>query len=213
VPPITADPLDIASGIAAGSAEQGGKPVVSCFMGGHQGDVALKTLVGAGIPNYVYPESAVRSLAALNRYANWRDKPQGAIQDFNVNRELVQQILRDAQDENREHLNQVEVFQILSAYGITIPAYHIGHEVEEAVKAAGELGYPVALKIDSHKLIHKSDAGGVKLGINSETELRDAWENVMSNPVVSSLPAEDINRCPDPENGSEWQGDHYRYDY
>jgi len=193
VPPITADPLDIAGGIAAGCAEQDGKPVVSCFMGERQGDAALKVLAEEGIPNYVYPESAVRSLAALNRYANWRDKPQGKIQNYTVDRALVQKIIYNAQEENREHLNQVEVFQILSAYGITIPEYAICNEVEEAVQASGRIGYPVALKIDSRKLIHKSDAGGVKLGINSEAELREAWDNVMSNPAVTAIPGEDIN--------------------
>ncbi len=177
VPPITADPVDIAGGIIAGCEELNNKPVLACFMGEQQGQ-ALAALEQAGIPNYIYPESAVRSLAALNRYRQWREKRRGEIAVFSAHKSRVKTIIDQARSEEREHLTQAEVFTILKTYGIPVAAYEQVQDVEAAVAAAAAIGYPVVLKLDSPKLVHKSDAGGVKLDIGDEAALRQAWEDI-----------------------------------
>lgn len=96
----------------------------------------------------------------------------------------VAEIIKKIQKEGRKELMEHESKQILALYGIPTTRIELARDVSEAVRAARELKYPVVMKIASADIIHKSDAGGVKVGIGSEVELRRAFDEIMSNALA-----------------------------
>jgi acyl-CoA synthetase (NDP forming) len=99
----------------------------------------------------------------------------------------VREIINFAANENRDILNAGEVYNILEAYGITTAKWDLCSSISEALKSAGDIGYPLVLKADSKEIIHKSDSGGVVLNIKTEEELRAALVKMASNFDASDL--------------------------
>lgn len=79
---------------------------------------------------------------------------------------------------SRRHLSEAEAYELLSAYGFTVPEWRVAASVDEAVKAASEVGYPVALKVCSPAVLHKSDLGGVALGLGSDKAVEEAFGQI-----------------------------------
>lgn len=93
----------------------------------------------------------------------------------------IQQIINISKEENRSVLTEIESKQVLQHLGIPVPDFRLARSADEAVEQAKFLGFPLALKIVSPDIIHKSDAKGVMLNIQSESELRNAFETVIAN--------------------------------
>ena len=91
---------------------------------------------------------------------------------FNVDREKVKTIFDNVRGQDRTNLLEEEGYEILTAYGFPTPKSILGTTEEECVKSAQEIGFPVVMKIVSPDIIHKSDAGGVKVGLKSNEEVR-----------------------------------------
>ncbi|MCB9358262.1 MAG: acetate--CoA ligase family protein, partial [Calditrichaeota bacterium] len=186
--PITSDSRDVAEAIVRAYEKNKHleKPVLVCFMT-RDGDLSgTPTLRAAGLPVYIFPESAVHSLAALTRYGKVRSRSLGETRTYaDVKRDQVQKILDEAQAASREQLLPEEVFSILSAYGFpTLPSVFVATR-DKLAKAAEKLGYPVVMKISAEGITHKSDVQGVRLNLRSQVEVETAWDEISA--AVSRL--------------------------
>jgi acetate---CoA ligase (ADP-forming) len=117
--------------------------------------------------------------------AQYRDRLNRIVEEayptFNPHRETVHRILNRAKTERRTSLISVEARQIVQAYGIPVPPSELAQNVKQAVNAASKIGYPVALKVVSPQILHKTDIDGVKLNINSERETIAAFNEIIRN--------------------------------
>lgn len=178
------DPLDIANGIkeAVAAANMPQKPVAVSFVGGEKSDAAMRWLVENGIPAYPAPDLAVNAMAALREYAVTR---AAAVQPFKRYTDVDQAAAREVIAEVRKHgeraMTEVESKQIFRAYGLPVAVTMLAKTEEEAVSLAQKIGYPVVMKIMSPDILHKSDAGGVKVNINDEAGVREAFRTILDN--------------------------------
>jgi acetyltransferase len=154
----------------------GRKPVVASFMGEKSLAPALHVLNERNIPNYPFPERAVNALKAMASYQNWRKQPPGDYQSFEVDRERVQRTCNEVQRAGRLELGELEAREVMAAYGMRLPQSELARSPEEAAEIANRIGYPVVMKISSPDILHKSDIGGVRVGLQSASEVRDAFE-------------------------------------
>jgi acetate---CoA ligase (ADP-forming) len=179
VPPLGIRQEDVAEAIV-GAAEQGsGKPVLAVLMGREGLPQGLAELASAGIPGYRFPESAVRALAAMHRYRRWLERPRDTVRTFESDRGGVAALVAAARREGRSKLTEIEVMEVFRAYGIPAAACEMAHSAAEAARAAERIGFPVVLKVVSAAVVHKSDVGGVRLGLRDAAQVRDAFAEMM----------------------------------
>lgn len=175
--------------IVAEAKERFGKPVAVSFMAGELGEEAEEILRRAGIPSFFDPARAVRALAVLAKYAEIRTRPRQEPPKFPVDREKARKILAEARAKGRVRLG-LEAAEILSAYGIPFAKGGLAENAEEAGRIAQELGTPVALKIVSPEITHKTELGGVRLNVSPKEADRVAWE--LLNSVHHRFPEAEI---------------------
>ncbi len=152
------------------------KPVFGCFMGEARMRAGVEELWKWGVPNYGFPERAVAAMKAMVSYRQRVNRPPLEVTRFEVDRERVAQVLDRAKAEGRVALGEAEAREVALAYGLTMPRSALARSAEEAVAHAQAIGYPVAMKIASPDILHKSDIGGVKLNLMDATEVRDAFD-------------------------------------
>jgi acetate---CoA ligase (ADP-forming) len=170
-------PLETAKAMSA--CIDGSKPVVATFMGGKEVLPARDELLQAKLPDYPSPERAVKALGILCEYAQWKKRPPRVVNRFPVNRRRVERILTRAQKSGLKQMGEVEAKEILRAYNFNVPPGQLAINATEALEIAEKVGFPVAMKIVSQDIIHKTDFGGVKLGLNNTEEVRDAYDLMM----------------------------------
>ncbi|MFL5540969.1 MAG: acetate--CoA ligase family protein [Longimicrobiaceae bacterium] len=178
VPPLGIRNQDVAQAIVDAAAGPRDKPVLAVLMGREGLPQGLADLNAAGIPGYRFPESAVRALAAMHRQGAWQRRPAGEVRAFDVDRERVAAIISRARAEERKKLSETEVMEVLAAYGIPVAPWRVARTPEEALAAAEAIGWPVVLKTISPAIVHKSDVGGVYVGVEDAEELARAWTQV-----------------------------------
>lgn len=155
------------------------KPVVVALMGENLIRRACEVLRAARIPDYRFPERAASALATLVRRAAHLESPNAVPAHYDdVRRDDVRAVLDDAPD---GFLAQEGVAKILGAYGIDVPRIVLAPTPDDAVAAATQLGFPVALKVASPDIPHKSDVGGVLLGLGDADAVRDGFATVQAN--------------------------------
>lgn len=157
------------------------KPILASFMGFDNDSTPIRILRAGRIPNYDFPESAALVLRRMYDYylaSNKADEPIATI--TGVDNEAVVRIKSTAEAEGRISLSQEEAFQIASAYGIPVPKSMLARSVREACEIAESIGYPVAVKVVSPDILHKTDMGCVILNINSCEEVGRAYELVVN---------------------------------
>ncbi|MBC8316676.1 MAG: acetate--CoA ligase family protein [Desulfobulbaceae bacterium] len=154
----------------------GTKPVLAVFMGGEDIIPGRDELGVAGLPDYPTPDRAVAALKAMYDYASWRKMPPRVVTRFPVNRRRVERTISRKIRSNSFQIGEVKSKSILKAYGFQIPEGYLATSVEEAVEIAERIGYPVAMKIVSSDIVHKSDIGGVRLNINNRDEVQDSFD-------------------------------------
>jgi acetyl coenzyme A synthetase (ADP forming)-like protein len=160
------------------------KPVVIALMGENLITQAAHLFRQAKIPDYRFPERAADALRVLSDRAAVLAKPrQAEIQPTSIDRQAAEAVLSRADD---GWLPMADVLTICHAYGLPLPPTRLAGSAEEAVQAANALGYPVALKVDSADLPHKSDVGGVKLGLADEEAVAAAYLAVTEGPAAAS---------------------------
>jgi acetyltransferase len=170
-------PAETARAIAAKA--NGEKPVLASFMGGADVLPGRDELVAASLPDYPSPERAVAALKAMVDYAAWRLRPPRIVTRFPVNRRRVERIIYRQLRTGRPYIGEAKAKDILRAYDFVVPDGRLVSTVEEAMEAAPRIGYPLAMKIVSPDIIHKSDVGGVRLNLGSEQDVADAFELMM----------------------------------
>ncbi len=148
-----------------------GKPVLASWMGGTEVAAGEQILNHAGIPTFQFPDSAVRAFNYMWRYSynlkglyETPTLPQHA--DAEVQRGKAARILREAREQGRTILTELDSKQLLKAYGIPTVDTRLAVTEEEAVQAAKDIGYPVVVKLHSYTITHKTEVGGVQLNLH-----------------------------------------------
>jgi acetyltransferase len=152
------------------------KPVMACFMGEAHMQEALRLFSERSIPSYPIPERAAAAIRAMVAQAHWVREPLPQFNRFEVDQETVARIFAEVRADDRFKIGDAESRDILTAYGIRVPKSKLCATAEEAVAFADEIGYPVVMKIASPDILHKTDVGGVRIGIESPAAVRDAFD-------------------------------------
>ncbi|GLZ34155.1 GNAT family N-acetyltransferase [Lentzea sp. NBRC 105346] len=157
------------------------KPIVSTFLAveGIPDELAVPSGRGS-IPSYPSPERAALALARATRYAGWRSSPQGTFTrpddaDTTTARSIVDTALKD---ESEVQIDDETAVRLLACYGIDVVPFRIVHSAGEAVEAAVELGFPVAMKSTSERLRHRTDLVGVRLDVAGAESVRAAYADL-----------------------------------
>ncbi len=151
-------------------------PLLACFMGEARVKVGVEVLEAHNIPNYAFPERAARVLQAMIEFRDYQRKPLPVFETIEADRDSVRKTIDRVLGEGRVSIGDAEARSIITAYGMEIPPSGLAETPERAVEVAAEMGYPVVLKIASPDILHKTDVGGVKVGLDNPTEVRDAFE-------------------------------------
>ncbi len=167
------------------------KPVLASFMGGADVMPGREELVSSGLPDYLSPERAVGALKAMYDYSCWLQRPPRIVTRFPVNRIRVERILKRHHRLNQLQLGEASAKKILKAYHFNVPMGDKAENADHAVEIAEKIGYPVAMKIISPDIVHKSDMGGVKLNLSSPEELKDAFDLMMMR-IHEKMPDADL---------------------
>lgn len=185
VPQALVNPVEVAEKIIQVSASRQ-KPVLTCFMGEWSIEKARQRLHTSGIPMYVFPEIPGRVLGAMLQYARRQSQPAfEAVELDGIDRSTAERIL--AQAAGQPGLGEAQTRPVFGAYGIPLVAGEAVHSPEQAADAAVRLGFPVALKIISPDILHKSDVGGIHLHLNDAQAVADAYRQMM-NSIAERLP-------------------------
>jgi len=189
-PQAMTDPLQAAKAVID-AARGSSKPVLSCWMGEEQVALARQLLQSSGIAVHGTPESAVDMFAHVSAF--YRNQhmllrtPGPLSQQAAPDVEDARAIIDNALAEHRETLNEMESKALLAAFHIPIARTMVARSAAEAMLLAQELGYPVAMKVDSPDITHKTDAGGVRLGLGNAQAVRSAYNEILAA-VAASRP-------------------------
>ena len=128
-----------------------------------------------------YPEDAITALDAMLYYRRWKERPERQYRNFVADKPKVRTIFSSIIKQHRHDLIESEAREVLRAYGFRLPENRIAGTTREALEAASEIGYPVVMKIASPDVLHKSDMGGVRVGIENEAMAEEAFFDITSN--------------------------------
>jgi acetyltransferase len=179
------DPTAIAE-ILKPYAKLDGKPLIASWMGGNEAMGGESVLNAAGIPTFSYPDTAARVFHYMWKYSyNLRglyETPTLADDDTQGgDRSAARRVIEEARESGRTILTEAESKQLLRGYGLPVVEMKLASTEEEAVAAAGEIGYPVVLKLNSSTITHKTDVGGVRLNLADEDDVRSAYRGIRSS--------------------------------
>ncbi len=153
------------------------KPILACFMGEAKVKPGIEILNQYHIPNYPFPERAALAFKAMAKsYAILHQTHQSEAYELQIDNKPVRQLFENIRKENRTAITESESQLIAQTYGIKTPLSHLATTSQEAVEYAQQFGFPVVLKIASPDILHKTDMGGVKINLNSPSEVIDAFE-------------------------------------
>jgi len=170
-------PAETARAIASCSRRE--KPILVSFMGGEDVMPGREELVASYLPDYPSPERAVAAIKAMVDYAVWIKRPPRVVTRFPVNRHRVHRIITRHIRMGLRQIGEADAKEILRAYNFNVPDGKIARDPNEAIEIANKIGYPVAMKIVSPDIIHKSDVGGVRLNLDSPSAIMDAFDLMM----------------------------------
>ena len=157
------------------------KTMLASLMGLDEGITNREILAAGDVPYYTYAEGSIRALKAMLRFVEWVKSPDGNITKFEVDKDKAKSIFDKVKAEGRTNLLEDEGREILDAYGFPLPQSIVATTEDEAVNAANKIGYPIVMKISSPQIVHKSDAGGVKVNLTNDDETRDGFRTIMEN--------------------------------
>ena len=160
------------------TAKQSGKSFFTAFMGEASLPKARVILRNYGIPQYPYPEPAVRTFEAMVHYREWQEYTPAPPRDVNVDKGRVALMILEARRAGRTTLGEREAREVIAAYGLRLPQNVLARTVDEAVSAATKMGFPVALKIVSPDILHKTDVGGVRLNLQDANAVAEGFSAI-----------------------------------
>jgi len=181
-PQAVTEPQKTAEAIIEAHRETPDKPILAVFMGGEAVAEAVRLLKENRIPVYEFPEKAVKTLRNMALYGEFiSERYEEDIPEFERDIATVRRIIERAKVEDRTVLLSPETKAVMRAYGIRVPEGGFAQNLRQAITIANSIGYPVALKIVSPHILHKTDIGGVVLNIKSDYELENAYDNMIRN--------------------------------
>ncbi len=187
-------PLELAKATAT-LAEKAGKPIIATWMGGKTIEAAKEVLIRSNVPTYVTPEEAVKTYLYMYKYGRNLELLYETPADLPVDqappKNNLKALIKKTIKEGRTILSEVESKRFLNAYGIPTIRTYAATTVNEAVNVAQTVGYPVVMKILSPDITHKTDLGGVVVGIESAEALKREYAGLMEN-VKNKAPAANI---------------------
>ncbi len=157
------------------------KTMLASLMGLDEGITNREILAAGDVPYYTYAEGSIRALDAMLRFVDWIKSPDGSITKFEVDKNKARSVFDKVKSEGRTNLLEDEGREILDAYGFPLPNSALAATEDEAVDAANKVGYPIVMKIASPQIVHKSDAGGVKVNLINDDEVRNGFKTIMEN--------------------------------
>ena len=178
------NPMEIAQSIHKAISETGikDKPVTISFVGGERCEEAMQWLVEHDIPAYDAPDLAVKAMGTLRDYARLQEvKSETPYENKQADIKAAREIIAAVRADGRTSLTEIESKRIFGAYGLPVVSTELATSEDEAVKLANANGYPVVLKIVSPDILHKSDAGGVKVNLKDEAGVRSAYQEILKN--------------------------------
>ncbi len=155
------------------------KPILCCFMGIIDVSQGVKYLQTNGIPVFRFPENAAKAFGALYQYSKWLNRQHLAPFSFEHDKDRATEIIRNCLAEGKTYLGELEGNELLKCYGFNVLPTRLAKTESDAVNIAKELGFPVVMKIVSSQIIHKSDAGGVKLRLKNEDDVKRAYNEIV----------------------------------
>jgi acetyltransferase len=162
-----------------------GKPVLASWLGGVAVRPGRELLSQAGIPTFESPESAIQAFLNMVQYRRNQEllyeRPEALPEDRRPDTARVLQTFQKAQSHDRTLLTEVDAKDVLAAYGLPVARTVACATVQDAVRAATEIGYPVVLKLLSPTITHKSDVGGVQLNLGDDAAVRSAFARIQDN--------------------------------
>jgi acetate---CoA ligase (ADP-forming) len=167
------------------------KAVVACLFGLTDLSQDVEFLEGHGIPAFTFPEEAVEGLGQLARYRSWRTRPQTEVRTFPVDTAAATGAIARARAEGRLILPEYSARTLLTAYGLGFPRSSLVTSADAAARAATEIGFPVVLKVASPDISHKTDVGGVAVGLRDADAVRQAFAQ-MDARVRAAVPSAHI---------------------
>jgi acetyl coenzyme A synthetase (ADP forming)-like protein len=155
------------------------KPVLACFMGAASVRRGVILLKQHKIPQFFVPERAARTLAHMVRYEGYQRRPLRVVDRFAVNRNPVIKLLKACAARGEREIGESDAMTVMEAYHFDVPPRVLATSAAEAVRFAEEVGYPLAMKISSPDILHKSDVGGVRVNLTSAAQVEDAFDLLM----------------------------------
>jgi len=166
-------------------AKQNKKPLLTCWMGDSQVSESRAAFAKAHLPNFRTPEPAVEVISFLSAYHRnqklLRQMPGPLSHHLEPDVEGARMVIEGVLQERRKVLSEMESKALLSAFHIPVAQTMVAHSPNEALLIAQQLGYPVAMKVNSPDISHKSDAGGVKLNLMNAPAVRAAYQEITEN--------------------------------
>ncbi len=162
-------------------AKRSHKPILCCFMGIIDVSAGVKYLQEHGVPVYPFPEHTAKAFGALYRYSKWLNRQILAPFNLQHDKESAREIIQSSLAAGKNYLGELAGIHLLKAYGFTVLPTVLAKDAQSAVAEAERIGYPVAMKIVSPQIIHKSDAGGVKINLGDEGAVRKAFDDIIAN--------------------------------
>ncbi|MFT0898024.1 acetate--CoA ligase family protein [Candidatus Methanoprimaticola sp. MG2] len=157
-------------------------PTTVCFAGGYKCDRANAILKAGKMPTYPTPDRAVRALSILRKYTIRKEERHDPLNVPAISgRSVAESVIAKARSEGRGSLTEAEGKQIFAAYGIPTPGEALVRCAEDAASACDSIGYPVVMKIVSPDIQHKTDVGGVVVGVKNSAEAVDAYNRIMES--------------------------------
>jgi acetyltransferase len=185
VPPLGIQTRDVAAAIVRVNERHPEKPLLAVLMGREGLPAGLAELHDASIPAYIFPESAARALGAMWRYRRIQNRRAGQVMKFKTDDAAVERIVDQTLEQGHAKLSEPDAMRVLEAYGIPVLPWRFvskdgpGALATSAAEAAVDLDFPVALKVVSPDITHKTDVGGVALGLDSKTEVERAVRDMV----------------------------------
>ncbi|HWB52857.1 MAG TPA: bifunctional acetate--CoA ligase family protein/GNAT family N-acetyltransferase [Tepidisphaeraceae bacterium] len=170
-----------------------GKPLLASWMGGADVAAGRAILSRAGIATFDYPDMAARAFTDMWRYSEnlralYETPALGDDDESAINPTAAGQIIRAARDAGVEQLDEAQSKSLLAAYGIPVAKTVVAGTADEASHAAEGIGFPVAVKLFSHTITHKTDVGGVKLSLTTAEQVAKAFDEIRDSVTAKAGP-------------------------
>jgi len=162
-------------------AHQTPKPIVCCFMGIIDVSSGVKLLQKNGVPVYRFPENAAQALGALNQANRWYHRKQLPPYKIEFDAQKAGELLTENINAGKTVLGELKAAEVLKCYGFNTLPMELATSAPHAGQIAEKIGYPVVMKIVSPQILHKTDAGGVKIGLQNAKSVQSAFDEIMAS--------------------------------